>query len=189
MTTTLDTTDRQLLKGCKAGSRIAQHRLYQRYYGRMRGIAMRYTAHPEEADDVLNRAFLKVFESIDRYQPTGSFGGWIARIVFRTSIDHVRSQARYQKSMDFEVVIDDPTAPDVLGQLYAEDLIQLLQQLPAATRTVFSLYVVDGQKHREIADLLGISINTSKWHLRHARKLLQAAARDLGYHPREAKRS
>ena len=168
-----NSTDKVLVTGCQKQHRLAQKYLYQRYFGRMLGICMRYTNHRSEAEDVLNRAFLKVFQSIHKYEPKGSLGGWIARIVFNSSIDYVRSRVKYRQIMDFNTEKDIAIQPDAIEQLYAYDLFKIIQQLPENTRIIFSLYVVDGYKHREIADLLGITISTSKWHLANGKKILK----------------
>ena len=166
-------TDADLIHGCRAQDRLAQKYLYQRYYGKMVVICKRYTSNEDEAIDVLNRAFLKIFTAIGDYKATGTLSGWMARIVFNTSIDHIRRNQRYNKAMDFNTEKDVHIAPEIIDQLVAEDLYQALYQLPDTVRAVFSLYVLDGYKHREIAELLNISINTSKWHLSTAKKNLQ----------------
>ena len=169
----LQSTDQELLEGCRQEHRLAQKYLYQRYYGKMLGICMRYTKNESEALDVLNRSFLKVFRAVDQYQPTGSLGGWIAKIVFRTTIDYIRQNLKYREVMDYSTKKEEFVEAKVIEQLYAEDLFQAIQILPDTTRTVFSLYVIDGYKHREIAEMLQISENTSKWHLSVGRKKLQ----------------
>ncbi len=136
-------------------------------------IALRYSSNQQEAMDILNRAFLKVFQSLDHYRTTGSLSGWIAKIVFNTAIDFVRSHTVYRQRMDFNVEKDIEFAPEILDQLAANDLYAAIQQLPPEQRSVFSLYVLDGYKHREIAELLDINVNTSKWHLATAKKQLQ----------------
>jgi len=165
-------TDAELLEGCRQKHRLAQKHLYQRFYPRVMGIAMRYTGHKQEATDVLNQAFLKVFNKIDTYSEN-SLSGWIATIVTHTAIDFVRKHARYKKRMDFdsekEVVLNEQS----LENLYVEDLLKEVQQLPANSRAVFSMYAIDGYKHREIAEILKININTSKWHLAEAKKILK----------------
>ncbi len=173
----------ELVKGCKKRHRLAQKYLYQRFYGKMLGICMRYTSHREEATDVLNRAFLKVFQSISTYKNTGSFEGWLARIVFNTSIDYVRSRAKYREVMDFNIEKDQTIEAQIIEELYAKDLYTLIQSLPENTRAVFSLYVVDGYKHREIAEILNISTNTSKWHLANGKKILKQKIEKLGLKP------
>jgi len=165
--------DRDLIAGCIRRERRAQQCLYRRYYGKLLGICMRYTSHREEAEDVLNRAFLKIFEKIDQYEATGPFGGWLAKIVFHTAIDYVRSQTKYREVMDFNSEKEMDVNPEVIDKLFAEDLFKEIQKLPSHARTVFSLYVIDGYKHREIGALLKISEQTSKYHLATARKALQ----------------
>lgn len=166
-------TDAELVQGCQKGKRLAQKILYERYFGKMLGIAMRYTKQQDEAIEILNTAFLKVFTSLDKYQDNNNLAGWIAKIVFNTSIDHVRRHTKYRQVMNFEIERDKPVLNDCIDHLHTEDLYQLIQQLPTASQTVFCLYVIDGYKHKEIADMLNITVGTSKWHLANARKELQ----------------
>lgn len=175
----LKSSDKELIKGCRKGNRLAQKGLYEKYFGKMMGIAMRYTNNKEEAIEILNGAFLKVFTSLDKYTDENNLAGWIARIVFNTSIDHVRKHTRYRQVMDFNVERDASIHNEAVDNLQAEDLYGLVQRLPQASRTVFSLYVVDGYKHREIAEMLGISEGTSKWHLASARRELKRMIRAL----------
>lgn len=170
---TAQSSEQELLVGCLAGQTLAQKYLYQRFFGQMLGICMRYTSNRCEAEDVLNQAFLKVFKNLDQYRGTGALGGWIAQIVFRTAIDYVRSQNAYRKTMDFQSVSEGVIQNPALDNLAAEEILSLLQELPTSTRTVFSLYVLEGYKHQEIAQELGISEGTSKWHLSEARKNLK----------------
>ncbi len=166
-------TDEKLRQGCLERHPLAQKYLYQRYFGRLLGIAMRYTSDRDEAVGVLNQAFLKIFTNMDQYSGVGSFAGWMAKVVLHTAIDHVRSQVTYRRAIDFHTEADGRVLNEGLDQLQAEDIFRLIQQLPPATRTVFSLYVVDGYKHSEIAEMLDIDEGTSKWHLFQARRLLQ----------------
>jgi RNA polymerase sigma-70 factor (ECF subfamily) len=170
-------TEEALRQGCIEQHRLAQQYLYERYFGRLLGVAMRYADDRDTAIGVLNQAFLKIFNNMGQYQNTGSFFGWMTKIVLHTAIDHVRSQNAYRQIMDFSTPADDRAAADATGHLEAEDIFRLVQKLPPASRTVFSLYVVDGYKHREIADLLGIDEGTSKWHLSNARRELQKMLR------------
>ena len=165
--------DNELISGCIKQERLAQKYLYQKYYGKMLGIAMRFANGRDEANDILNRGFLKVFNKIEKYEPTGSFSGWIAKIIWRTALDYIRSQAKYKKETDIETVYDLGVSSTALDDLIAEDLYKVIQELPPATRAVFSLYVVDGYKHQEIAELLNISEGTSKWHLSDGKKRLR----------------
>jgi len=170
---TSQSTDQELIQGCRNADRMAQKCLYERYAGKMFGIAMRYTKHQEEALEILNSAFLKVFTSLQKYEDQNNLGGWIAKIVFNTAIDFVRQHVKYKQVMDFETKHEAPLHNEGLQQLQAEDLYNLIQQLPAASRTVFCLYVIEGYKHKEVAELLGITEGTSKWHLAYARQELQ----------------
>ena len=171
---TTNSTDSELVAGCRQQHRLAQRYLYQRYYGKMLGICMRYTSAREEAEDVLNRAFLKIFQNIGEYEEQGSLSGWMATVTLRTAIDYVRSTVKYRQVMGFDSDRDLPLDADALDNLYAEDLFRLIQKLPQASRAVFSLNVVEGYTHREIAEMLGINVNTSKWHLVEAKKQLRA---------------
>lgn len=167
-------TDQDLLQGCKEGNRLAQKCLYERYFGKMMGIAMRYTKHQEEAIEILNTAFLKIFTSLDKYEDNNNLAGWIAKIIFNTAIDHVRRHTKYRQVMHFaDSDHDSPVQNDSIDHLNAEDLYRMIQKLPAASRAVFCLYVIDGYKHKEIAEMLDITVGTSKWHLANARKELQ----------------
>ncbi len=165
--------DERLIQGCLNQHPLAQKYLYQRYFGRLLGIAMRYTSDRDEAIGVLNQAFLKIFTNLNQYSGVGSFVGWMAKVVLHTAIDYVRSQVTYRRTIHFHTEADGHVLNEGLDQLQAEDILHLIQQLPPATRTVFSLYVVDGYKHSEIAAMLGIDEGTSKWHLFQARRLLQ----------------
>lgn len=170
---TLESTDDELISGCLQQHRLAQKYLYQKYFGKMLGIAMRFSSNRDEANDILNRGFLKVFIKLDKYEPTGSFSGWVSKIIWRTAIDYIRSHAKYKQVDDIEKVYDLGIESSVIDDLIAEDLFKIIQQLPPASRTVFSLHVIDGYKHHEIATLLNISEGTSKWHLSDAKKRLR----------------
>ncbi|MEO1257316.1 MAG: RNA polymerase sigma factor [Bacteroidota bacterium] len=170
---TEQSSDSQLIAGCQQQNRLAQKYLYQRYYGQLLGVCMRYTAHRDEAEDVLNRAFLKIFQKIEAYEETGALKGWMATITLRTAIDYVRSKVKYRQIMDFDSEQDVTFEAQAVENLYAEDLYRLIQQLPPTSRTVFSLNVIEGYTHREISEMLDININTSKWHLAAAKKQLR----------------
>jgi RNA polymerase sigma factor (sigma-70 family) len=167
-------TDEQLLVGCREGNLLAQRYLYERYGGRMLAIAMRYTSNREEAVEVLNTAFFKIFKSIHNYLPIDSLSAWMAKIVFHTAIDHIRQIIKYRNTVFYnDFLPENPTENDALSDLAVEEIYALIQELPPATKVVFSLYVIDGYKHQEIATMLNISEGTSKWHLSEARKVLK----------------
>ncbi len=170
---TTQSPDALLVEGCRQQHRLAQGCLYQRYYGRLLGTCMRYTGSRPEAEDVLNRAFLKIFQGIGGYDEQGSLFGWMATITLRTAIDYVRSQVKMRSVFRFGEPPEMPHDDGILEQLQAEDIYRLIQQLPPEQRAVFSMNVVEGYTHREIAELLGINENTSKWRLAEAKKGLR----------------
>lgn len=170
---TVQSSDQELVAGCLKNDRLAQKYLYERFSVKMLNITMRYTKDKVEAVGLMNTAFLQVFNSLGKYEERGSLSGWIATIVLRAAIRHAKSNATYHQVMDFESTREAPIENEALLQIEMEAVYSHLQQLPVATRTVFSMYVLDGFKHREIAEELQISIGTSKWHLAHGRKILQ----------------
>ena len=166
-------TDDELVHGCLEQHRLAQKYLYQRYFGRLFGTALRYTGSRAEAIEVLNTAFVKIFASLSSYRGAGALGAWMTRIVFHTAIDHVRREAAFYRDLRRDDEADLPVENTALNDLGVEELYALIQELPPGPRTVFSMYVIDGYKHHEIAAALGIDEGTSKWRLNQARRTLQ----------------
>ncbi len=162
----------EVLQELKKGERSAQLAFYKHYAPKMMGITMRYCSSREDAMEVLNNGFLSIFQSIHKYKPSGSLVAWMSTIVRRKAIDHVRRKKTLFVAMDHgeeQVQIE----PEVIHKINEEYLLEFVQKLPNATRVVFNLFVFEDMKHSEIADELGISINTSKWHLANARKIIQ----------------
>ncbi len=167
--------DGKFLQRLKRGDPLAQKELYDRYAPVLLGVAMRYAGSKEEAEDILQDAFVKIFKHINTFEQRGSFEGWMRKIVVNTAIVHYRKELkhRYQDDVtdiketditDFEH--DDP-------DFTLDELKQAIQSLPPGYRTVFNLYAVEGYKHKEIAKMLGIDESTSKSQYHRARKLLQ----------------
>jgi len=151
----------KVIAGCKKDDRKAQESLYKRYAPLFLAMIRRYVKDEMEAEDVLVEAFVKIFGNLDQYSGNGSFEGWMKRIVVNEALMYLRKNQRYKHWEELEnVQIAEPAT--VIPALEAKQIIQLLDFLPDGYRTVFNLYVIEGYKHREIADLLGISINTSK---------------------------
>lgn len=179
-TNMLSSEDLQLIDGCKSGKRQFQNLLYQRYFRRMFAICLRYSNNQAEAEDILQEAFVKVFRSISGYTGNGSFEGWMKRIMINTSLTQYQKNKKMGISVDLEVV--EPYLSDVDEKedqtgvaisLSTDQLNELIQKLPAGYKHVFSMYALDGFTHQEIADSLGININTSKSQLSKARRYLQ----------------
>lgn len=159
-----------LIKGCKKKHPLAQKYLYERFFSTMFNIANRYVSNEDEALDILNQGFMKVFLKLNTFKNKGSFEGWIKRIIFHTAIDHIRKNTTYKQVMNFSIEKEQIVENEVVNQMLSEDIFKVLQQIPPASRNVFSLFVIEGYAHKEISEMLNISINTSKWHLAFARK-------------------
>ena len=154
--------------------------MFQRYAGKMLAVCMRYARHRMEAEDILQDAFVKVFEHIGQFQFKGALEGWIRRIVVNTAI-----KAYDRKSFTHEQIGIDPTwdsASDLQlsdMQLQEKDLLNMINQLPDGYRIVFNLYAIEGYSHQEIAEMLGIQESTSRSQLVKARKQLQTQLFEL----------
>lgn len=172
--------EEQLIKGCKRGERSAQKKLYEKYYGKMLTICMRYASDKDEAVAILNDAFLKVFNNIANYRGDGALGAWMGRITFYTAINHIRKNSSYKKSITLDSEEDGVFEHDVLDDLSAAEIMDMIQELNPGSRNVFSLYIIEGYSHKEIAEMLDIPIGTSKWHLSNARKELQKMIGEKG---------
>lgn len=146
----------------------------------MFGVCKRYVKNREDAEDILVSAFFKVLTNIDQFQSKGSFEGWIRRIVVNEALMFLRRRHNFSHQVELSD-IDIPHRIKVVDQLAAEDILSLLNELPTGYRTIFNLYVLEGYKHREIAEMLGISINTSKSQLILARKRLRELLEGVGY--------
>jgi len=164
----------QLIEGCLANDRKAQHGLYHQLYGFAMKIALRYSRDEHDAADILSQAFIKVFKSIRTFDPSkGSFHAWLKRIVVNEGLDHIKGRYRFSENVELETVAEPTINNSVLEEMGAEEIMEMIKKLPPATHAVFVLYAVEGYNHREIAHQLGISEGTSKWHLSEARKTLQ----------------
>ena len=169
-----------LIKQCLQGSQKAQEKLYHLFANKMFAVCLRYSNSNFEAEDILQEGFIKVFKNLKKFKFTGSFEGWVRRIMVNTAIEFYRKNAKWQYTEDVQDVKIASKAIDVLQTLKANDILKLVQQLPTGYRTVFNLYVIEGYAHKEIADLLSISENTSKTQLFKARAALQEMIKNLG---------
>ncbi len=165
-------TDQELVQGCIDNNRRHQEALYRRYFSKMMSMCRRYTDDDEIAMSVCNDGFLKVFKKIHTFSFKGSLEGWVRRVVYHCMSDYFRKNAKYLQFMVFEDY-EQSSSPEIVPGLYFEDLMQLLKEVPEKSEQVFRLYAIEGYNHREIGEQLGISENTSKWHLSNARKRLQ----------------
>lgn len=171
-----------MVAGCKARQRRAQRFVYEQFSPLMLAVARRYTSRDTDAEDVLVTAFFKVFDKIDSFTENGSFEGWVRRIVVNEALMLLRKKHALKQAAELSDV--NPAAWSVPAsateRLAEADIMQLLDRMPVGYRTVFNLYVVEGYKHREIAEMLDISINTSKSQLILAKKRMRQELERVG---------
>lgn len=165
----------KIIKGCQQNRMKYQKMLYDLYADKMFGICIRYAKTREEAEDVFQDAFVKVFKYIESYSFTGSFDGWIRKIFMNTSISNYRKNSKtyYTAGEEVAELHHSKLQPFEEIQFTQEELLGVIRELPDGYRIVFNLYAVEGYKHKEIAEILDIDINTSKSQLYRAKKMLQ----------------
>jgi RNA polymerase sigma-70 factor (ECF subfamily) len=170
-------TENELIAGCIKQDRTCQEALYKRFYGKMMGVCLRYAKNRDEASDMLQEGFIKVFTSIRNFASKGSFEGWVRRIIVNTAVDHLRRNKHeymivstvYAREGDVPDPAEDVEDENLMNNLSEEEILNAISQLSPAYRTVFNLYVMENLAHKEIADQLGISEGTSKSNLAKAR--------------------
>jgi RNA polymerase sigma factor (sigma-70 family) len=164
----------QTIEGCRRSNLNCQRSLYEQYYGYGLSIALRYGRNCEEAVEILNDAFLKVFSKLDQYKTDQPFKPWFRRILIHTAIDYHRAQHKFPIHIDIDSVAylldDEMVIPDLSPD---EDVLPLLQALPPQYRIVFNLYVMEEYDHKEIAATLGITESTSRANLARAKEKLR----------------
>ena len=163
-----------LIKNCIEGDRQAQSTLYAMFAPKMFVVSLRYSKSREEAEEVLQEGFLKVFQFLHQFRDEGSLEGWIRKIIVNCALQRLRSQSRLTPVVDIDPHKEQFVLQDnIESRISSKELLQLVMSLPQAYKLVFNLYVFDGYKHREIAEILGISEGTSKSNLSDARTFLQ----------------
>lgn len=164
-----------ILEGCRNQDRKAQEVLYRNYYKAMMNLCLRYTGNENEAMEVLNYGFLKVYRNINRYDPRqASLYTWIRTVVINSCLDHIKSKQRVIKTHELHDWTEVEVEPEAYEKIQEGALLRLIRMLPPATQAVFNLYVVEGYGHKEIGEMLQISEGTSKWHYSEARKKLKS---------------
>jgi len=166
-------TEIDLIRGCLDENRRMQEELYRRFSPRMYAVCLRYAGNAEEAEDILQEGFIKIFKKLDSFRSEGSFEGWIRRIFVNTAIEHFRRKRYLQTVSEKEENTIEGNDISVLDKMAAKDIVALIKELSPGYRTVFNMYVVEGYTHKEIADMLGISEGTSKSQLSRAKVILQ----------------
>lgn len=174
-------TEIDIILGCQQQQAYFQELLYKAYSGLLLKICARYITNLEEAEMVMHDGLLKIFKSINLYENKGSFEGWMKRIMVNTCLDYIKSKD--QKQLRSTTNIEDFSIHDTftinyesaLDKISLKELFNLIHTLPTMSKTVFNMYIFDGLSHKEIAEMMQISVGTSQWHVNNARKLLQIA--------------
>ena len=166
---------KDIIKGCLDGNRRDQELLYRRHASKLFAVSLQYSGNDEEARDILQEGFIKIFENLHHYKHEGSFEGWMRRIVVNTALEKFRSRHNLYRVDDIDSIIEieaEPSTEDYTG-LEAVDLLFIIRELPPKYRMVFNLFAIEGYSHKEIASMLNISEGTSKSNLSRARIILQ----------------
>ena len=161
----------QLINNCKKNDTSAQSQLYKLFSSKLFSICLKYSRNYAEAEDNLQDSFVTIFKNIDQYNKKGSFEGWIKRITINTALQKYRSKGVFN-------IINEENIEDVIIEIDDDDLsidylLKIIQELPDRYRLVFNLYVLDGYSHKEISEMLGTSLGTSKSNLARARMILR----------------
>ena len=167
-------TEIELIKGCTQENRICQREIFNRFAGKMMTVCLRYARHRMEAEDLLQDAFIKVFDNIHRFEGKGSFEGWIRRIVINTALKNISKHSFQKENIGMEGVVESSADPSVFSHLTEQELLKIIAKLPDGYRVVFNLYCIEGYSHKEIGELLNIEESTSRSQLTKARAVLQA---------------
>jgi len=169
VTLKLEFDERDFIKACIARERWAQRKLYEDFYGPLMGLCLRYANNQEDAMDILHDGYIKIFRHISRYQPGTSLIAWMRRIMVNTAIDYYRKKTR-RRTEDLEAAQGvASTDAGVVSNLSTEEILNCIQSLSPAYRSVFNLYVIEGYSHKEIGELLNITESTSRSNLVKAR--------------------
>jgi RNA polymerase sigma factor (sigma-70 family) len=162
-----------LIQGCIDNDRKSQEQLYQQFYHPMLALCLRYTKNQEDAIEVLHEGLLKVFQHMHEFDESiSTLFTWVHTIMVRTAIDFLRKRNKIIVNVTLVEEIEPAVSPEILVDKPAYDILRFLKRLPETTALVFNLHVVEGYKHKEIAEMLQICEGTSKWHVSEAKKQL-----------------
>ncbi|MCF8243539.1 MAG: sigma-70 family RNA polymerase sigma factor [Saprospiraceae bacterium] len=170
----MNSTDEDIIHGCRKGERKAQQALYEKYKPMLFSICLRYASGWHEAEDWLQDGLVRIFANLYQYQPTGAFGAWLRRVMVNSSLEQLRKRKRAFSTVEIGEVAVTFEADDNLFAKYREEaLVRMLQQLPEGYRAVFNLYVMEEYSHHEIGEMLGIAESASRSQLSRAKAMLR----------------
>jgi RNA polymerase sigma-70 factor (ECF subfamily) len=166
---------KNIISGCLNGNRRDQELLYRRHAAKLYAVCLQYSGNDEEARDILQDGFIKIFENLVHYKHEGSFEGWIRRIVVNTALERFRNRHNLYRVDDIDSISEPEAEPDNedYAGLEAFDLLYIIRELPPKYRMVFNLYAIEGYSHKEVGNMLNITEGTSKSNLSRARSILQ----------------
>ncbi|HLO58082.1 MAG TPA: sigma-70 family RNA polymerase sigma factor [Bacteroidales bacterium] len=163
----------KIISGCQENDPRAQRELYDMFRTKMFGTCLRYAGNYEDAQDILQEGFIKVFEKINQFAFKGAFEGWIRRIMVNTALEKYRVHYRHMVTEENAVMPVNEESEDITAEMEARELVNIIQELTPRYRVVFNMYALDGYSHKEISEMLNISEGTSKSNLSRARTILQ----------------
>ncbi|MDP4712263.1 MAG: sigma-70 family RNA polymerase sigma factor [Saprospiraceae bacterium] len=166
-------TEKELIQGCASGNRNCQQVIFRRYAGKMLALSLRYARHQMEAEDIVQEAFIRVFDHIHTFEFRGSFEGWIKRIVINIALKNFSRKSFSQEEIGIDQDFDAPVEAPADLLMGAQEILDLVNELPDGYKIVFNLYAIEGYSHKEIAEMIGIQESTSRSQLVKARKMLQ----------------
>jgi len=173
-------SEEEMIKGCLKNNPLAQRTLYNKLGPKMMGVCLRYMTNMEEAQDVLQDGFVKVFDKLGAYSGAGSFEGWTRRIFVNTALDAIRKNKKLKHQTQIDDVSFALKSNDFIFEtLVAEDLLKVLQDLPLGYKTVFNLYAIEGYSHKEIAKKMNVTVSTSKSQFSRAKAMLREKITEL----------
>ncbi|HKK89292.1 MAG TPA: sigma-70 family RNA polymerase sigma factor [Saprospiraceae bacterium] len=165
--------EQELIRGCIQGNRTCEKCLYEKYAGKMLSVCMRYMGSRSKAEDMVQEGFIRVFQNLDSFKFTGSLEGWIRRIMINCSLRELGKMRNKNEFFGHEYYSESSDMVGVISKMSADEIHDLIAQLPDGYRTVFNMYVIDGYSHKEIADQLDFGVGTSRSQLAKARNQLR----------------
>jgi RNA polymerase sigma factor (sigma-70 family) len=170
---------REILAGCRKQHRGSQRLLYEEFYAYSMSICLRYADNRDEAAEILNDGFMKIFTNIRQFDLSKPLKPWLRKVMVNTSINHYRQKQRDLQSEEMENAKQEQEAESIISGISYQEIIAMLHKLPPAYRTVFNLYVIEGYRHEEIARMLSITVGTSKSNLFKAKESLRKILNDF----------
>lgn len=181
-------TEEAILQGCLKNNAAAQKALYEKYSAKMLVVCYRYAPNREDAEDMLQEGFIKIFSQIHTFENRGALEGWIRRIIVHTCINILKKNKRFNESVDLihanSVQVREESIPSIIQ---AKEVVECIRMLPIGYRTVLNLYAIEGFSHREIGDILDIEESTSRSQYTRAKAMLEdiLVRKNILYKPKE----